>query len=77
MTLPAVTCEWPFSESFVGLSQERHLDAGLGLSPSPPPGGHPKGILDLASISQEEELRLTPSRRLSLFLSLLLELDDP
>lgn len=65
MTLPAVTCEWPSRALCRPIARDTWTP--LGLSPSPPPRGHPKGILDIASISRGKESRLTPSRRPSCY----------
>jgi len=53
MTLPAVTCEWPSRTLCRPIARDTWTP--LGLSPSPPPRGHPKGILDLASIANRRK----------------------
>lgn len=50
MTLPAVTCEWPSRVLCRPIARDTWTP--LGSPPSLPPRGHPKGILDLASIAR-------------------------
>ncbi|KYN42207.1 hypothetical protein ALC56_03345 [Trachymyrmex septentrionalis] len=60
MTLPAVTCEW--SSRTLCRPIARDTWTPLGLSSSSPPRGHPKGILDLASIANRgESAHVVPS----------------
>lgn len=50
MTLPAVTCEWPSRVLCRPIARDTWTP--LGLPSSPPPRGHPEGILDLASAAR-------------------------
>lgn len=61
MTLPAVTCEWPSQTLCRPIAGDTWTP--LGLSPSPPPRGHPRSRVDY----EERRGRLTPSCRPSCY----------